>query len=337
MLLFALGACEDGEGRPDELARIDDGPNQGPIATVQGGVDLPPVDPVTLLVGDGLAYGTPLPSEQAAADALVGAEVAQALVRRIYIAGEGRHVADLLVLTVDGTQVFDEAVLAAFERGVVAALGGGEPDEVPLSARTVLRAADASGRTVLGVREGNQMVVVRAATEADAITTAALLLDARDRGAVGSLDPATPLVGVPVDAGFVAVPGVAFTPFLPPEMEPGPVPPELPGAAAVEGRYGVVAGERRTVVWSFAVDVATHPTAEKLAPALQALVAARAGGTAPQPSELGGRVVLSAIGAAGTPAVQVFRHQGLVLVVEGPEPAQVEAVTTAWITALGPS
>lgn len=338
-LLLLAGACEDGDGRPDELTGTDgDRPAQGPIATIQGGVELPVVDPAALLAGDGLAFGTPLPSEQAAADAFVGGEVAQVLARRVYLAAEGRHLADLLVLTLDGTQIFDDEVLAAFERGMVAALGGGELGEVTLSARTVHRSVDAAGRSTLGVREGNQLVVVRAANEGDATTALTLLLDAKDRGAVGSLDPVTPLVALPADAGFVAVPGVAFTPFLPSEVEPAPAAPDLPGAIAVDGRYGVVAGERRTVVWSFAIDPAAYPTAEALAPALQALTSARAGGAAAaDAAEVGGRVVLSATSPAGAPSAQVFRHQGLVLVVEGTQRDQVAAVTTAWIAALGPT
>ena len=38
----------------------------------------------------------------------------------------------------------------------------------------------------------------------------------------------------------------------------------------------------------------------------------------------------------GRGAASAFRHQGLVLVVEGADPAQLDAVVTAWITALGP-
>lgn len=331
-------ACEDGEGRPDELTSIDgDGPAQGPIATVPGGVELAPVDPAAVLVGEGLAFGTPLPSEQAAADGFVGGEVAQALARRVYVAADGRHVADMLVLTIDGTQVFDETVLAAFERGAVGALGGAEVSDVPVGPATVLRAVDGTGRAAVGVRHGNQLVVIRAGNEAEAIATISLLLDAVARGVVGSPEPVTPLVPLPVDGAFVPVAGVAFTPFLPPDAEPAPPPPDMGGASAVEGRYGVVAGERRTIVWSFAVDVAAHPTAEVLAPALQALVSARAGGSPPEQAEIGGRVVLSATGPSGAPTVQVFRQGGLVLVVEGAQRDQVDAVTTAWITALGPT
>jgi hypothetical protein len=112
--------------------------------------------------------------------------------------------------------------------------------------------------------------------------------------------------------------------------------PTFPGAVGVEGRYGVVAGERRTVVWAFALDLTTYPSAEALAPALPALVSARAEGEAPQAVEVIDRVVLSVANADGTRSASVFRHQGLVLLVEGDRAAQVDAVVTAWIRALGP-
>ena len=47
-----------------------------------------------------------------------------------------------------------------------------------------------------------------------------------------------------------------------------------------------------------------------------------------------GRVVLAADGPEGSPSVRAFRHQGLALVVEGLVPAQLDAVITAWLTAL---
>jgi hypothetical protein len=337
VLLVAV-ACEDGAGRPDQLAAEDgDGPQQGPIATIQGGVALPPVDVARVLVGEGLAFGSPLPREQAAADALVGTEVIAALARRVHTLGDGRHLADLLVLTLDGAQLFDESVLAAYERGIVGSLGGSEPDELPVAGRSVLRSADPAGRTTLGFREGNQLLVVRAANEGDASITTMLVVEAIGRGDVGVVEPATPMVPLPPEAAFVAVPGVTFTPFLPPELEPSPEPPALAGASAVQGRYGVVAGERRTIVWSFAVDIAAYPTAEALAPALQALVTERAGGTPPQAVEVGGRVVLSSSAAVGSRSAQAFRHQNLVVIVEGDQPSQLDAVTTAWVAALGPT
>ena len=97
----------------------------------------------------------------------------------------------------------------------------------------------------------------------------------------------------------------------------------------------MVAGERRSVVWVFTLDFATYPSAEALAPALPGLVAARADGTAPEALEVVDRVVLASTNPDGRPSARVFRHQGLVLLVEGDRASQLDAVVSAWITALG--
>lgn len=336
----ALAACGDGgSGSFDEVRDTRDGPNPGVVPTIAGGVDLGSLDPVTVLVGADLAFGAPLPSEQAAADAfLADPEVAGAVARRVYAAADGRHLADVVVLVLDGAELFDESVLAAFVDGAVSAAGGGPTAPVPIGGQTVLRAADPSGALVAaGFREANLLVIVTGPSGADVDFTVTRQLEARARGEVGSPTPVTPLVPLPVDGAFVAVPTVGFAPIPPPEDEPSPEVPGLPGAIAQEGRYGVVAGERRAIVWAFAVDPGTYPSAEALDPALQGLAAERAGGTAPAVSEVGGRIVYASSNPPGTSSAQVFRHGGLVLLVEGNDAGQLDAVTTAWIAALPPT
>ena len=122
---------------------------------------------------------------------------------------------------------------------------------------------------------------------------------------MGAAEPFTPLVPLPIDAAFVPLPTVSFQP-IPPEEEPPPVPPGLPGATGVQGRYGVEAGERRTTAWAYTLDPATYPSAESLEPALAALVSARAGGAPVESTEVLGRVVLSADGPEGSPSVRAF-------------------------------
>ena len=102
----------------------------------------------------------------------------------------------------------------------------------------------------------------------------------------------------------------------------------------MQGRYGVVAGERRTNVWAHTLDPATYPSAERLEPALAALASARASGAPVEATEVLGRLVFSADGPEGSPSVRAFRHQGLALVVEGQVPAQLDALITAWLTEL---
>ncbi|MFP5254698.1 MAG: hypothetical protein ACLGI8_02490 [Acidimicrobiia bacterium] len=336
--LVLPGCTDDGPGRPDQLAEGRDGPNPGALPTVPGGVALAPTDPAVALVGTDLAYGSPLPSEQLAAEALLDTpEVVAVLARRAYAVPEARRLADVVAITVDGAEVFDEAALAAFHEGLVSGLaGGGEAEEEELVARPVL-VGGGQDRAVMGWAEGDLFTVVLAGSSADARTVVTRQLEARRRGETGSTDPATPMARLSSEAAFVEVPTVAFAPIPPPEEEPdGPEPPALAGALGVQGRYGVTAGERRTVVWSFALDLAAHPTAESVAPLLGPLVSARAGGAAATATEVVDRIVVSATVAEGERSALAFRHQGLVLLVEGERPDQLEAVATAWITALGP-
>jgi hypothetical protein len=335
-LVVAGGACSDGGGRPDQLAQDRDAPNPGPRPTRLGGVDLPALDPAVVFAGSGLAFGTPLPSEQAAADAFTAdPEVTMAISRRVFAAADGRRLGSVVVLVLDGTQLFDDDALAAFARGAVAGVAGGRVRNLQLAGRTVLRST-AAEPVALGFREGNLLAIVTGSVEAEVELVVTHQLDAIGRGEVGAAAPATPLLAVPGGAAFIPMAAVSFEPIPPPEEEPGPEPPALPGATGLEGRYGVVAGERRTVVWAFTLDLATYPSAEALAPALPALVAGRAEGAEPRAVEVVDRVVLTSTNPDGTRSASVFRHQGLVLLVEGDRASQVDAVVTAWIRALGP-
>ena len=335
-VLFAVTRTDDGPTRADEAVADRDGVNAGVVPTIPGGVELAPVDPAVLLVGDGLAFGTPLPSEEAAGQAFTASpEVTSVVTRRVYEA-DGRRLGRVLVLHIDGHQLFDAAALTAFERTMVSQIGGAPVEEVPMGGRNVLQATKGD-RAAIAFRQGDQLSIVTAST-AHATSVATRQIEAQARGEVGSLDPVTPLPPTPVLAGFVPLSTVSFLPIPPPEEEPiTPEVPTFPGAAAVEGRYGVVAGERRTVVWAFALDRGAYPTAEALAPALPGLVSSRAGGAPAEANELIDRVVLSATNPPGTRSARAFRHQGLVLLVEGDRPDQLDAVVTAWITALGPT
>ncbi|MEO7428773.1 MAG: hypothetical protein ABIY48_05245, partial [Acidimicrobiales bacterium] len=335
VVMSLLGSCRGDGGAVDEVRDQRGAPVRGAIPTIAGGVHLGNLEPTTVLVGSAIAFGAPLPSQQAAADAFVDdPEVHAALARRVYLVADGRHLADVVVLVLDGTQIFDDGVLAGFMRGAVGAMGGGAATDVLLAGQTVLRAGAAdSSRLATGFRTANLLVIATGPSQADVDLTVTRQLEARARGEVGAPTPVTPLVPLGADAAFVPVPTVAFAVIPPPETEPGPVPPPLPGATAVQGRYGVVAGERRTVVWAFTVDAGAYPSAEALEPAMHALVAAGGAGVAPAVTEVGDRIVYSSVGAPGSPSAQVFRHKGLVLLVQGDRPDQVDAVTTAWIAA----
>ena len=337
--LLLLAGCSGGSSAGSYAVPGDtrDGPNRGPLPTIEGGVELPAVDPAAVLVGRALAFGRPLPSEEAAAAALTeDPEVVSVVVRRVYGVVTARLVARVMVLSLDGPEIFDEGVLDGFVRGVVGASGGGPVEEVMVGSRSTLRSVG-EAMAARGFRDGDLLVVVTAPDAADAALVVERQIAARAAGAPGSLEPQTPMLPLPIGAPFVEVPTVTFEPVPPPEEEPLPSVPALAGATAVEGRYGVVGGERRTIVWSFTVDAATYPWAEGLESAMAALVSTRAGGSGVLPTEVIDRVVLAADAAPGVEgalSARVFRHGALVLLVEGSDPLQVDAVVADWISAL---
>ena len=329
-----VAAC-GGDGGSDAGPPEDRGPNRAPPLTLAGGVELPAVDPVRLLVGEGLAYGEPLPSEQAAAEAyLEDPEVAAVVARRLYSLRDGRLLGDAIVLSLDGKEIFDESVLDAFVEAVVASLADGPAEVVTVAGREVLR-AQAADRTLMGYREGDQVLLVQGAHAQDVGVVLERQVRAFAAGAPGAKAPLTPLVATAVGSVFVRVPTVTFQPIPPAEEEPPPETPALRGAIGAQGRYGVVAGERRTTIWVYSLDVPrTYPSAESLEPALAELVSARAGGTKAERSEVFGRVVASADGAEGSPSARAFRYGGLAVLVEGLVPGQLDAVISAWLREL---
>ena len=332
MAVLLLASCSDDDASSGDAS--DRGPNRRPPQTLAGGVELAAVDPARLLVGDDLAYGQPLPSQQAAADAyLDDPEVTKAVSRRLYSRLDGRLVGEVLLLTLNGDEIFDEGVLDAFVEGAVGALGDGTTTVATVAGLPVVRSRGSAG-TVMGYRNGDQLMLVRGSEDHDVSVVIERQLQGQAAGAIGDPKPFTPLVPQPIDAAFVVIPTVTFEPIPPPEEEVPPDPPALPGATAVHGRYGVVAGERRTTAWAYTLDPATYPSAEALEPALKALVSSRAGGAQTEVTEVLNRVVLSADGPDGSPSVRAFRDEGLVLVVEGQDPAQLDAVITAWLTQL---
>ncbi|MEQ1785570.1 MAG: hypothetical protein ABL966_00845 [Acidimicrobiales bacterium] len=331
---LSVASCSDGGSSDGASTTEDEGPNAGALPTLAGGLELVATDPVRVLAGDGLTYGRALPSQQAAADAfLADPEVSSAVTRRIYALAGGRLMGDVLVLGLDGSELFDQGVLDAFVGGVVAAFGDGTTETIPIGDRPTVRSRGPAG-TAIGYLEGDQLVVVRGREPGDVEAAVALQLAALATGAPGSAEPRTPLVAIPIDSVFVAVPTVTFQPFPPPEDEPVPEPPALVGATGVQGRYGVVAGERRTTVWAFSLDPGAHPWAESVDAALVALVSARAAGAEGDTVEVLGRLVHRADGAEGEVSARAFRQQGVAVLVEGLDPAQLDAVVSAWITAL---
>ena len=173
--------------------------------------------------------------------------------------------------------------------------------------------------SAVGYREGDLLVVVTGTVDHDIQVVVARQLDGHGGGGHGvAATPSPRWSRSPSTPPSCRCPRLAFQVIPPPEEEPVPPAPTFAGATGVDGRYGVVAGERRTTVWVFTVDPATYPSAERLEPAMAAL-AVGAGGA---PVARGGSrwstgSCTAPTAADGAPSARVFRHQGLVLLVEG--------------------
>jgi hypothetical protein len=350
MAIVASGsACnhDDGDATSDTISEIGS-PNPGPLPTLQGGITLPATDVTTLLTGQGLMYGTPLPSHAAAAAAFEkDPEVKGQLARTVRGAGSGVYVADVVMLRLDGTQIFDASVLDAFVQGVVSTAGGTEAVLQPVGD---VRTFTAMGReqTAAGYQIGDLVVLVTAPTAAAVRAVVDRQLAARAAGQHGAEAPATPLLpALPIATAYVPVPSVSFVPFPPPEQEESPAPPPLPNVVGVDGRYGVVAGERRTTAWVYALDAGAYPVAERVYPALSSVVSSVAGGAKARTTEVVDRIVFAADppddveppDPADPDAVEplvarAFLHGSLAIVVTGRKAAEVDAAVSDWISHL---
>ena len=196
------GACSAAARRPTTAtATTASTTARTPVAlpTLAGGLELAAVDPAQVLTGDGLAYGQPLPSQQAAADAfLEDPEVAAVTARRVYSPRDGRLVGEALVLALDGAELFDQGVLDAFVRGRRRVAGRRRAGAtVELGGRTTIRSRGDDG-TAIAYLEGNLLVVVRGADDARRRRRGRAAARRRwRRASPGAPDPRTPLVAAP--------------------------------------------------------------------------------------------------------------------------------------------
>src|SRR5690606_24228686 len=121
------------------------------------------------------------PSEQLAAEAFTESpEITSVVARRVH-AAPGRRLGSVVLLTLDGSEIFDEDALAAFEAAAVAGLAGTPADGVEIAGRSALQASGAAV-TAVGFREGNLLVLVTSPAEADAVLVATRQIEAMGRG-----------------------------------------------------------------------------------------------------------------------------------------------------------
>src|SRR3546814_3302602 len=151
VLTLALTACSGGgSSAPDAAGGGGGQRKEAPIPTLAGGVELAAVDPASVLTGANLAFGAPSPREDAAAQSFTSSpEVRAATARRVYEAADGRRLGDVVVLSLDGSEMFDDAVLAAFQDALVAGLAVGDVRDLALPGRRTIAATGEAGGVVV--------------------------------------------------------------------------------------------------------------------------------------------------------------------------------------------
>jgi hypothetical protein len=304
---------------------------------IKSELDVQRIEPEAVLVADGYAFGAARPSVKAALDVYgPDAAVLSGVVRLVTDTTSLLPAGDMTVLALDPAVFHDREVFEGYLRGFIEGIGATvtstDIDGVP-----VLRAGPAvDGSLVRAYLHENLLIVARGRNDDVLARLVTSQLAAVKAGKPGSSDLITPMRVVPPAQLFVSVPTVGFAAYPSPEVPPpAPVLSNAPGAvSAIETRIVAVAGERRATTWVIGTSAGHFPTAESLTPSIDALAAARYG-TAAKTAEVAGRVVVSAQSPSGT-ALRVFRFQDVVVVIEGIEADQLDAIVSAWSFALGP-
>jgi hypothetical protein len=330
-LVGALAACSGDGGDAGERERdpVDETAPRDTRTTTDATLALAEADPTSLLVAEGIRFGTAPAPLLAALDA---------------------YRDDVAVLDADGAIAWDAtSVLRVAEVVVLALDPGAFTDESLLDVYVDrLRNAAAEGaRRVESFQRGNLLALLTGLDAARLADLAARMQAAVDAGQTGTDERFTPLRELATGAVFVPLTTARFDPYpvggepvqpstptthAPPEPPPPPILPGI-GEVAIELRQVVVAGEVRALAWALAVPLRLRPSAELLEPAIPPAVAGRAG--EPTTSFVVDRSVWTADPTDERSAVRAFRHGNVVVMVEGADPVQLDALVGAWITALG--
>jgi hypothetical protein len=305
---------------------------------IKSELDVQRVAPESVLVATGFAFGAARPSVQAALDVYrPDKAVLGAAVRLVTDTASLAPAADMTVLALDPTVFHDREVFEGYLRGFIQGIGASVTAADVAGVRTLRAGPAADGSLLRAYLHENLLIVARGRDDDALARLVAAQLTAIAAGQVGTADLATPMRVVQPGELFVNVPTVGFVAY--PATETPPPAPVLSGASGavtgIETRLVAVAGERRGTTWVIGTSAGAFPTAESLTPAIDALATARYG-SAPTSSEVGGRVVVSAGPGPGGEMLRVFRYQDVVVVIEGIESDQLDAIVSAWSAALGP-
>jgi hypothetical protein len=326
-------ACNEGVSVPSTTTEALESTTSVTLAPrlIPSELDLERLEPVIILIADGITFGTALPNDQRALETYVAdPAVLDGAARVAYDSASATPLADVTALSIDPGAFHDQEVLDAFVLGVVEASGGSAVLE-EIDGRPTLRTIATDGTNVRALGHENLLLIVQGVDDAAVLRVVRGVGAAIAAGQSGDGAQHTPIRALAAGELFIPVTTVGFAPY--PEDEEVPDPPSLPGGfVGAEARLAIVAGERRGTVWVLETAATAFPSAEALEPAVAELVA---DGVRAEVStvQVGRRVVHGADRASTV--VRAFRHHNLVVVVQGREVDQVDAIVSAWSDAIG--
>jgi hypothetical protein len=226
--------------------------------------------------------------------------------------------------------------------GYVRGLASGSAESVDGAEQVDLGGVDAfaastNAQAFVTFRLDNVIVLVTAPTSDGARTLAATMAEAALSGSGGGGSTVTPFGEVPPSSAFVDLNGFGFIVFPNDEektdlaYEPLPVPLVDGLAGLPEARLVVIGNEIRGAAWVLPTARTSYASAEDLVEPMRLLAAARSGGEVTE-EVVNGRTVFAGDTAA---SVRVVREENLVLVVDGIDPVNADAIVAEWLGSLG--
>ncbi len=335
---LVCAACNEGVSVPSTTTEDVESTTSVTLAPrlIPSQLDVERLEPATVLVADGIAFGTALPNDQRALETYVAdPAVLDGVARIAYDSASAALIGDVTVLSIEPGAFHDEEVLDAFVVGVVEATGGRAISE-DVDGRPTLRATGTDGTSVRALAHENLLVLVQGADDIAVRRVVAGMGAAVTAGRSGDGVLHTPILTLAAGELFIPVSTVGFEPY--PDGEEVPPAPALPGpagaVAGAEARLAIVAGERRGTTWVIAASTAVFLEAEALEPAVVELVQARLRSEVAT-VQVGRRVVHGAGPDRAGAVIRAFRHHNLVVVIQGREIDQVDAIVSAWSDAIG--
>ena len=308
-------------------------------APIRPPIDFGDRDPTSLLAADGFVFGGPEPETVLAADG-IGSDplVQRALARTVYSAETGEELATLLAVVLEPGVFTSAAAVNGFVGGLATGLIGTDDPPMPVPIGGFDGFAASSGqRSIVAFRVDNVVVMVEADSPATAGAVGEAVAVADSTGAGVDSTTMTPFSDVDPFSVFSPLAGFEFAVFPTDEekvdlpFEPLPVP-TLDGLAGFPvGELVVIGNEIRGAAWAVPVSRASYASAEDLIEPMRNLAATRSGGAATE-QVIAGRTVY---GGDAVESIRVFRHENLVLVVDGFDRVNADAIVAAWARSVG--